>query len=69
MSQDPGLQPQPHLTPQVLEDGMKLEIMDEFLPIPDGVAVATSQVSVRVEVMLRIRIRIEFAVGVLLDFW
>lgn len=33
----------PDFIPKVLEDGMSLELMDEFLPIPDGVAVATSQ--------------------------
>ena len=33
----------PDFIPKVLEDGMKLEIMDEFIPIPDGVAVATSK--------------------------
>lgn len=29
---------------------MKLEIMDEFIPIPDGVAVATSQELARTQV-------------------
>lgn len=33
----------PDFIPKVLEDGMKLEIMDEFIPIPDKVAVDMSK--------------------------
>jgi cysteine synthase A len=42
----------PDFIPKVLEDGMKLEMMDEFLPIPDGVAVATAQQLARTQGIL-----------------
>eukprot|EP00622_Pseudochattonella_farcimen_P004631 FR740044.1.p1 GENE.FR740044.1~~FR740044.1.p1 ORF type:complete len:247 (+),score=36.65 FR740044.1:62-742(+) len=42
----------PDFIPKVLEDGMKLETMDEFVPIPDGVAVATAQQLARTQGIL-----------------
>uniref|UniRef100_A0A6V2AW77 Tryptophan synthase beta chain-like PALP domain-containing protein n=1 Tax=Ditylum brightwellii TaxID=49249 RepID=A0A6V2AW77_9STRA len=42
----------PDFIPKVLEDGNKLNLMDEYVAIPDGVAVSTSQALARNEGIL-----------------